>query len=132
MALLLLKVDLVVIVVIPPFKYNAPPLVDALFLLNLDEEICKFLREKIAPPFTVARLSLKLAETIFKTLLEYIAPPFKALFNEKFELLNILVVPPLIYTAPPLDVALFLLNIEVEIFKSFKEYIAPPLVALFS
>ncbi|KZX16230.1 hypothetical protein MBCUR_01100 [Methanobrevibacter curvatus] len=45
MALLLLKVDLPVMVVTPPFKHNAPPLVDALFPLNLDEEICKFLSE---------------------------------------------------------------------------------------
>ncbi|KZX10817.1 hypothetical protein MBCUR_16670 [Methanobrevibacter curvatus] len=45
MALLLLNVDLLVMVAIPPFKYSPPPLVDALFPLNLDEEICKFLRE---------------------------------------------------------------------------------------
>ncbi|KZX14407.1 hypothetical protein MBCUR_04990 [Methanobrevibacter curvatus] len=51
--------------------------------------------------------------------------------DEKFELLNILVVPPLTYNAPPFDMALFLLNIELEIFKSLKVYIAPPLFALF-
>ncbi|KZX14833.1 hypothetical protein MBCUR_03720 [Methanobrevibacter curvatus] len=94
-ARLFVKLEVPEILVTPPLRYKAPPLVFAVLLENA-------------------------IELIFKLLLVYIQAPLTAELPVKTELEFILVVPPFVKIAPPFELALFLLKLVAIRFKSFK------------